>query len=111
MIANVMQNKENYWGLNEMEWYIKINEISRKKAEMIDRFVASQIPAWKWNLLKKYKSRILAKLLNVNVDMEYRQCLDKFGDELIVRVGKKYLAIYIAYEDTKVRIKGITNIK
>lgn len=70
-------------------------ELSYKRAGWIDSTLRGSVPLWKITVLERFPNKLLARLLNVNVEIIYKHIVDKFGITVILKlngevVGSRY---------------------
>lgn len=88
-------NPSSFWGISEVEndYLTKMcRKVMQKQGKIIDSFIKSHVPAWKWWILKTTKSDFLAVLLNVNIAIYYTRDPDLFNThEMTVDINSLYI--------------------
>ena len=67
------------------------DKIGLERAKWIDEVVLKNIPEWKVKIITKTKSKLIARLLNVNVEIQHMTLIADFGTETIVILNGKII--------------------
>lgn len=71
---------------------VATRKIAEERAAWIDNTILNAIPQWKANLIRKYKSRLLAKILGVNFEVRTQQLIGEFGHRVGIFLNNKLIA-------------------
>lgn len=67
-------------------------KIGTERARWIDDQILKVIPEWKRKIILKTKSKLLARLLNVKVEIEHWDLIADFGTETVIKLNNKVIA-------------------
>lgn len=76
-----------YTGVSPLQALVKKEADAR--SEWIDSTILNSIPSWKGGLIKKYKSRLLARILGVNVEIRHEELISDFGTRTVILLNGK----------------------
>lgn len=62
-------------------------KLMKKEASAIDKILFSSIPKWKARILRRYPTRFIAKLLNINILIEKRILTDDLGYKKVIYIN------------------------
>lgn len=69
----------------------KVEQLGLERARWIDKTIEKNIPKWKADILLKYPHRILARILNINIDIINQQLIADFGTQVIIKLNNKVI--------------------
>lgn len=68
-----------------------VEKEARKRSMWIDNTIFKNLPKWKVDLIKKSRSRLVAKLLGVNIEIEHHPLLMGFGYKIVIKLNGKII--------------------
>lgn len=79
--------------LNHDYLYTTSAKFAAEQSKWIDETIFNALPEWKMKLIKRYKSRFIAWLLGVNVEIIHEELIANFGKRIIIKLNGKVIGV------------------
>lgn len=69
-----------------------VEKKAQERARFIDESFFNAIPKWKTDILNKFKSRYIARVLGIKAEIEHHRLNCGFGEEIVIKLNDKIIA-------------------